>query len=313
MGFLNTRGTLAKLLATENLIVQHKSGASTASFNTEDRVLTLPVLETTNENVYNLMTAHEVGHALWTPPYWFEQVPDDIPFDFVNVIEDVRIEKLIQNKFPGLRSDFSRGYDALNQDDFFDIKDKNTSEMSLIDRINLHFKLGARALITFTKEEQTYVNMIDEADTYQKVCLAAKMLCDYLKAKRTEDEIEEPTPNESRSTGDGPEQSSQSNSNTSEDSDGDDKAGESAPESTDEMTSETQKSFDENVENITDKYGSDYVYVKTPDFKLKDIVVTVDELRSDYSDVKSSVWVVEQLEYDFKTFLSSIKSDSTLR
>ena len=58
MGFLNTRGTLAKLLATENLIVQHKSGARTASFNTEDRVLTLPVLETTDENVYNLMTAH---------------------------------------------------------------------------------------------------------------------------------------------------------------------------------------------------------------------------------------------------------------
>ena len=309
MGFLNTRGTLAKLLATENLIVQHKLGARTASFNTEDRVLTLPVLETTDENVYNLMTAHEVGHALWTPPYWFDEVPNDIPFDFVNVIEDVRIEKMIQNKFPGLRSDFSRGYDALNQEDFFDIKDKDTSEMSLIDRINLHFKLGARALISFTNEEQTYVNMIDEADTYQKVCLSAKMLCDYLKAKRSEDETEEPLTNESQTTGSGPEQSSQSNANTSEDSDGDEKAGESAPESTDEMTSETQKSFDESVENMTDKYGSDYVYVKTPEFKLKEIVVTVDELRSNYGDVKKDVWSVQQLECDFKTFLSSIKSD----
>ena len=30
-------------------------------------------------------------------------------FDFVNVIEDIRIEKFIQSKFPGLRRDFHKG------------------------------------------------------------------------------------------------------------------------------------------------------------------------------------------------------------
>ena len=119
--FLQTRGMLAKLLATENLVVEHDNTAKTASFDTENRVLKLPVLNTENENVYNMFCAHEVGHALQTPQYWKNDVPDDVPFDFVNVVEDVRIEKFIQNKFPGLRVDFSKGYDFLNVSNFFDI------------------------------------------------------------------------------------------------------------------------------------------------------------------------------------------------
>ena len=49
--FLETKGMLAKLLATENLVVEHDSTSKTASFDTENRVLKLPVLKTPNENV----------------------------------------------------------------------------------------------------------------------------------------------------------------------------------------------------------------------------------------------------------------------
>ena len=49
--FLQTRGMLAKLLATENLVVEHDNRVKTASFDTENRVLKLPVLNTENENV----------------------------------------------------------------------------------------------------------------------------------------------------------------------------------------------------------------------------------------------------------------------
>ena len=160
--FIETRGALARLLATENLVVQHNHEATTASFNVKDRVLTLPILKTESEFVYNMMTGHEVGHALYTPADWHDRVPENVPFDFVNVIEDVRIEKNIQAKFPGLRRDFTKGYDQLNDDDFFGIADKDLSKLSFIDRINLHFKLGARALVPFTDEEMTYVKAVDE-------------------------------------------------------------------------------------------------------------------------------------------------------
>ena len=139
-----------------------------------------------------MFAAHEVGHALQTPSDWTEQVITGTPFDFVNVIEDVRIEKYIQAKFPGLKRDFSKGYSELNDKDFFQIADQDVNKMSLIDRLNLHFKLGYRAVIEFAADEKQWVKAIDECDTFQKVCLVAKMLSDWLDQKK-EDEQEDNT------------------------------------------------------------------------------------------------------------------------
>ena len=130
--FIETRGMLAKLLATENLVIEHDASSKTASFDTQNRVLKLPVLKTESEYVYNMFCAHEVGHALQTPELWKNDVEANVPFDFVNVVEDVRIEKYIQTKFPGLRKDFARGYDELNAQDFFALEGQNISEMSLV-------------------------------------------------------------------------------------------------------------------------------------------------------------------------------------
>ena len=188
MSNLEIKGALAKLLATENLIVQHDSNAETASFNTATRILTLPLLNIDDPHVYDMFIGHEVGHALWTPTDWAEQVDSTIPFDFVNVIEDVRIERMIQDKFPGLRSDFSKGYNTLNNRDFFAIADKDLKKLNFIDRINLHFKLGDLALIPFTNEELVYVRAVEDADSFDKVCLVSKMIADFVNAKAKQDD-----------------------------------------------------------------------------------------------------------------------------
>ena len=107
MSFLEVKGSLAKLLATENLHVQHDGVATTASFNTATRVLTLPILKTEDSHVYDMFVGHEVGHALWTPQDWADKVDPDIPFDFINVIEDCRIEK-DPREVPYLSRDFSK-------------------------------------------------------------------------------------------------------------------------------------------------------------------------------------------------------------
>ena len=91
-------------------------------------MLTLPVLKTDNENVYNMFVGHEVGHAFLTPVEWKNDVPDYVPFDFVNVIEDICIEKFIQSKFPGLRRDFTKGYQELNDKDFFKLENTDISK-----------------------------------------------------------------------------------------------------------------------------------------------------------------------------------------
>ena len=58
---------LAKLLATEDISVVHKN-MPTAYFDTHKRELGLPILKNMSGDIYDMMTLHEVGHALWTEP-----------------------------------------------------------------------------------------------------------------------------------------------------------------------------------------------------------------------------------------------------
>jgi len=161
------KGNLARLLATENLIVEHRK-TPTASFDVDRRVLTLPMWDNASGVVYDMLVGHEVGHALFTPNEDWRDIAD-CPKDFVNVIEDARIEKLMKRKFPGLRKSFSGGYKELNDKDFFAIADEDISKFSLIDRINLHFKVGASAMIPFSIEEQVFVARTDVAETFEEV------------------------------------------------------------------------------------------------------------------------------------------------
>ena len=87
------KSQLAKLLATEDILVEHKK-VETAEFNVQTRVLTLPLWEKASNGVIDMLVGHEVGHALYTPnTEWWKEV--QIPQQFVNVVEDARIEKLI--------------------------------------------------------------------------------------------------------------------------------------------------------------------------------------------------------------------------
>jgi hypothetical protein len=106
------KSQLAKLLATEDLVVEHKK-VSTACFNVHTRVLTLPLWEKASNLVYDLLVGHEVGHALFTPDEdWLEKVK--VPQQFVNIVEDARIEKLMKRKYAGLAKTFFNGYKELN-------------------------------------------------------------------------------------------------------------------------------------------------------------------------------------------------------
>ena len=111
------KSQLAKLLATEDLVVEHKQ-VSSAQFNVHTRVLILPLWEKASNAVYDMLVGHEVGHALFTPD---EDPPEDVPHQFVNVVEDARIEKLMKRKYMGLAKSFYKGYKELYDDDFFEL------------------------------------------------------------------------------------------------------------------------------------------------------------------------------------------------
>ena len=184
------KGNLARLLATENLIVEHRK-VSTAMFDVDRRVLTLPMWDKASSTVYDMLVGHEVGHALFTPNEDWRDVAD-IPKDYINVIEDARIEKLMKRKFPGLRKSFAGGYKELHDMDFFSVHGKDMNEFSLIDRINLHFKIGASALIPFSIEEQLFVARTDIAETFEEVVQIAADVYEFSQQEKTEVEVEIP-------------------------------------------------------------------------------------------------------------------------
>lgn len=173
------KGMLARLLATEDLIVEHRK-VETAQFDVQRRLLTLPMWEKASNSIYDLLVSHEVGHALFTPNEdWTEKTK--VPKSFINIVEDARVEKLIKRKYAGLAKTFFNGYKDLNEMDFFSIEDEDVSKMNLADRSNLYFKVGNFVDINFTDKEKEIVKLIADTESFDEVLNAAKVLYDYCK------------------------------------------------------------------------------------------------------------------------------------
>ena len=272
------KGNLARLLATENLIVENRK-VSTASFDVERRVLTLPNWDRASSIVYDMLVGHEVGHALFTPNEdWTAK--HDCPKDFINVIEDARIEKLMKRKYPGLRKSFAGGYKELNDQDFFGIADEDLSKLSLIDRINLHFKVGSSAMIPFSIEEQVFVARTDVAETFEEVCQIAVDVYEFSKQENVVEqtpEFQPPGSAESETESVDDEQSEQQNNsmagiNNAGPIEGPEKQEDEEEEEEDVEgpsggnTSQTQRSFDSSAQDLTDRWSSSNIhYVEIPD------------------------------------------------
>ena len=183
--------TLAKLLAEEDIHVVHRN-QSTAMFDVKNRELSLPIWKEMSKNIQDLMTLHEVGHALWTPLEQLEKARNEnIEFSFVNVLEDVRIEKLVQKKYPGSVRIFNKGYKELIAQNFFETVGQDISKYNLIDRINLHFKHHID--VPFSEEEKVWVQKANQTKTPDEVLDLAKELYEYI-AENEESQGEEQNP-----------------------------------------------------------------------------------------------------------------------
>ena len=183
------KGTIAKLLATEDIFVVYKQ-METAYFDSKKRELGLPIWndEDMTADISDLMTCHEIGHALWTPLDMLERAAiRKINHSFVNVIEDARIEKFVKVKYPGTAGVFTRGYVDLVSRDFFGTAGKDISKLNLIDRINLYFK-SADTTIPFSAEENVWVDRIRELRTEDEVLDLAEELYKWMEENPSSDE-----------------------------------------------------------------------------------------------------------------------------
>ena len=294
------KSQLAKLLATEDLIVEHKQ-VETASFNVETRVLVLPLWEKASSEVYDMLVAHEVGHALFTPcEDWLDRYPE-IPPSFVNVVEDARIEKLMKRKYAGLPKTFFTGYKELQGMDFFKLSDIDVNEMGIADRLNLYFKIGNFIDIDFNEEEKTFVSMVKSAETFDDVLEYSKVIWEYAKEeleqkKKEQQEIEEMKAKVEMEDGDGDNekeyktttQGAEGDSEKSdvegedeledEDDDGldyDDQAySKGGITLGDEPKAETVENLEESLKDLVNEAGRETLYVEKPnDLDLDKVII----------------------------------------
>ena len=303
---MRNKSTIAKLLSEEDINVVQKQ-ASTASFDVKNRELVLPIWkDEMSDNIADLLVCHEIGHALYTSEDMLDKmIKRDIEKTFVNVIEDARIEKMVQQKYAGSRSVFLKGYKELIDKDFFGTKSKDISKLNLIDRINLYFK--GTTDTPFSAEEKIWVEKVNNVKTEDDVLNLSEELYKWLQGKKkSQDEEQEnlETQSEVGQSGDGSEEGQeqsqgsgseesnddgeeQSGSSTESDQDSDETDGtqevnsggsEGGQFSGNEFVATTDNNFNEKSQEMRDMEAKDRDYSFIPKVKLDKTIISSDEI-----------------------------------
>ena len=299
---MKNKSQLAKLLATENIEVQ-ENAVQTASFDVVNRILTIPIFkeEQKSKHVYDMLVGHEVSHALYTPSdSWKEMAKRSKEFkSFVNVIEDARIDKLIQKKYPGLVDDYLKGFDKMYKDNFFGTKGKDIMSYALIDKINLYYKSSKRLDFKFTNKEKILVDAVDKCKSFDDVCKLAEDILGYCKKeleKKPElQKVYKPDPlGDKKSDSDTDSNDSEKSTDEkldewldkkSESDDADEKAkkkesnqtggnGAGSPDNTPtELRALTADNYENSVKGITDDSAHSRCYAELPKVDLKKLII----------------------------------------
>ena len=303
---MRNKSTIAKLLSEEDINVVQKQ-ASTASFDVKNRELVLPIWkDEMSDNIADLLVCHEIGHALYTSEDMLDKmIKRNIEKTFVNVIEDARIEKMVQQKYAGSRSVFLKGYKELIDKDFFGTKSKDISKLNLIDRINLYFK--GTTDTPFSAEEKIWVEKVNNVKTEDDVLNLSEELYKWLQGKKkSQDEEQEnlETQSEVGQSGDGSEEGQeqsqgsgseesnddgeeQSGSSTESDQDSDETDGtqevnsggsEGGQFSGNEFVATTDNNYNEKSQEMRDMEAKDRDYSFIPKVKLDKTIISSDEI-----------------------------------
>ena len=188
------KSQLAKLMANENIQIEHQK-ISTAKFDVKNRVLYLPIWTDMTGYTYDLLCGHEVGHALFTPEEgWHDAVVDKAKGknykNFLNVVEDARIEKRVQRKYPGLKQSFKKAYADLMKKDFFGIGKRDINSFPFIDRLNLFTKSQYVLPVDFDEYETKLLEKVKAAESWDDVVAVTKEIYDYSKDEQLDYEDE---------------------------------------------------------------------------------------------------------------------------
>ena len=274
---LDAKSNLARLLATENILVEQKK-VETAYFNLKTRTLVMPILkQELSGELYDLFIGHEVGHALNTPlDGWHDSIKDmGVKRSILNVCEDVRIEKLIRRKFPGLKTSFIKAYKELLDMDFFGLSEIDDKTLNLIDRINLHTKCGVSVGMKFEGIEAELLQEAESTETFEDVVDVAMKIQNYMKqVHQSETQTDVQASEDVDEAGDESDMDSEEEGSTTNTEEVEGEGTNSNSQKGDELESKTDQKFREKEKNLFDhKSYNDLEYGNIPELDSSKIIV----------------------------------------
>ena len=251
------------------------------------------------------LVAHEVGHALYTPDSdWFKD--RKISPQFVNIVEDVRIEKMMKRRYAGISKTFHRGYSELADEDFFCIENEDVNKMNLADKANLYFKIGKFVDIDFNSQERILIQKISDAETFDDVLDVAEELYNHCKQQQEmktktddlqvqggqsegedqpeTDSQEESTPSVPNGTNDAPGSNDYDSDefDSEEPTDSDSYGGTENDE--DDLEVSTAQSLEDALKDLASNEGWENVYLELPKLNLNQIVIPNADIHSRFDE-----------------------------
>lgn len=298
---LKSQEYLAKLLAKENLTIQH-GNYQTASFEPVNRILRLPLWEDKGKAVYDLLVGHEVGHALYTPAEgWHDAVRESkVPPAYFNIVEDIRIERKIQETYPGIVKSFTAGYKRLFDDNLFGTNDREVT--SLMDKLNVHSKGRGIVPIEFDIDEQPLVDEAMVVQTWDDVVVICEKIHKFLLKKK--DEQREETEKQIGSEGENG-QSAEESGEPSEELESTEENGQTSDDddsgSEDYTEAFTDDSFRKNEEELLETVNDYYTGKKSPKYSSGISKENLGKVVTSYSTLTKAR---DSVEYDKDNYLN---------
>lgn len=320
--------TFLKVISNNNrLNITYSNEARVGYYTPALNEVVLPYYITKDRDVYILMGSHEISHVLHTPLEFLDNHDgtnsnkhptvrgvkfNKVLMNCINIVEDIRIERLIRNKFPGFVAVYERGYTKLFHT-LFNMAEDSWDKMHLGDRINHKAKLGKLSKHQLTTYEEGIFRYLKDTKDFNDVIIKSLYLYNILMEnekpndeeqqeqaedeceakgdnKNTDPDVEDNNPKDSNEPGDGSSNDSNGNSEETEDNKDSGEIGDnkdsSATEDKDsgEMDKDGSDSGEESIEDIISKLEKTFGETSSDDFsedllqKIVDIVDNMEEL-----------------------------------
>ena len=308
---------LAKLMSNEDITVIQQP-VKTAYFNTEKRVLVIPTWEKLSDIIVELLIGHEIGHALYTnSTEWIDALklrePNDVFRDYLNIIEDARIESLVKQRYPGMKKIFFHGYYQILETKIMEI-DHDTTNLPLIDRLNIYFKFNSHITLSLSAREEYYIRKIESVVNFQDVIDIAIELFDSELHKPNSSPssletelIELLESNISEESSDKSVESDDTETDVSrkthviitDDTQTESpKKTDSAVDPTTPPTSQTLRDLDNSLSDLVDISAEQIMYVDIPSPILKNIIYPFESIKIDFDKSQHSINRTLQSKYN---------------